>query len=188
MIQDYVQELLSFILGIREYHEAFRPKSQRSQTWARRFWSRSGIAFATIIFFLYQQVGNDVHISFISSEAVAYTVLLIGLLVAAAPLGYLAIRFVFWFFITERYKRDLARRKWPEPLKSTLLLIIEAILIVLSALGLLSHPWYLIPLVFFWSIPVIVFYLILPPFVLWGLGHRTFLTLAQFDDRLERRK
>jgi hypothetical protein len=138
------------------------------------------------VFFLYQQFGHDVHTALISSDFVAYAVLLIGLLQAAAPLCYLAVRFFFWFFITESYKGDLERRKWPDPWKSTFVLVSEAVLIVLSVLGFLSHPWYLVLLVFFWSIPVTVFYLVLPSFVLWGLGNRTFLTLAQFDDRLER--
>jgi len=186
MLQDYVRSLVSLIFGVQEYREAFLLKSQRSQTWPRRFWGRSGIAFISVVFFLYQQLGYDVHIAFLSSEFVAYTVLLIGLLQAAAPLCYLTIRFFFWFFITERYKRDLERGMWPNPRKSILVLISEAVLIILSALGFLSHPWYLVPLVFFWSIPVILFYLVLPSFVLWGSGHRIFLTLAQFDDQLER--
>lgn len=182
MLQYYLQELARSILGIQEYHEAFGLKSQRSPTWPWRFWGRSGIAFIAVVFFLYQQI----HISFISSDFVAYTILLIGLSQATGPLCYLAVRFLFWFFITERYKSDLARKRWPDPWKSTLVLISEAALIVLSWLHLLSRPSYLVPLVFFWSIPVILFYLVLPPFAIWGLGHRTFLILAQFDDRLER--
>jgi hypothetical protein len=138
------------------------------------------------VFFLYQQFGYDVHIFLIPSEFVASAVLLIGLLQAAAPLCYLLVRFFFWFFITERYKRDLARRKWPEPWKSIVVLVSEAVLIIISVLGFLSHPRYLVLLVFFWSIPVAVFYLALPLFVIWGSGQRTFLTLTQFDDRLER--
>lgn len=186
MTQDSVWALVRVILGIQEYQEAFWSKSQRSPTWPWRFWGRSGIAFTAVVLFLYQQLGYDVHISFISSEVVAYTVLLIGILQAAGPLCYLTLRFPFWFFVTERYKRDLTMRKYPDPWKSIPVLISEAVLVVLSVLQFLSHPWYLVPLVFFWSIPVIIFYLVLPPFVLWGLGHRIFLTLAHFDDRLER--
>jgi hypothetical protein len=186
MIQDFVRGLARGILGVQEYQEAFRSKSQRSETWPWRFWGRSGLALAAVVFFVYQQLGYDVHISLISSEVVAYAVLLIGLLLAAGPLCYLTVRFFFWFFITETYKRDLERRKWPDPWKSIFVLMSEAVLIILSVLGFLSHPWYLVLLVFFWSIPVAVFYLVLPSFVIWGLGHRTFLTLAQFDDRLER--
>jgi len=186
MRRNSVWALVRLILGVQEYHEAFRSKSQRSPGWSRRFWGRSGIALIAIVFFLYEQFGNDVHLSFFSSEFVAYAVLLIGLLQAAGPLCYLGIRFLFWFFVTEKYKRDLAERKWPDPWKATPVLISEAVLIVLSVLGFLAHPWYLVPLVFFWSIPIILFYLVLPPFVLWTLGHRMFLTLAHFDDRLER--
>ncbi len=186
MIQDYLWELGRLVFGLQEYHEAFRPQSQRSQTWRWRFWVRCGIAFIAIVFFVYEQFGNDVHIVLLSSDFVAYAVLLIGLLQAAAPLCYLIIRFFFWFFITERYKSDIARSKWPDPWKAIVVLMSEAVLIVLSVLGFLSHPWYLVLLVFFWSIPVTVFYLLLPLFVLWGSGGRTFLTLAQFDDRLER--
>jgi len=186
MMQDSIEALVRLILGIQEYQEAYWLKSQRSPTWRWRFWGRSGIAFAAIVLFLSEQLGSDVHIGLISSDFVADTVLLIGLLQAAGPLCYLVVRFCFWFFITEGYKRDLARGSWPDPWKSILVLTSEAVLIVLSVLGLLSRPWYLVLLVFFWSVPVIVFYLILPSFVLWGLGHRMFLTLAHFDDRLER--
>lgn len=181
MLQDYIRGLARFILGVQEYREAFQPKSQRSQTWRWRFWGRSGIALIAILFFIAQQLGNDVHIAF-----VAYAVLLIGLLQAAAPLCYWILRFFFLFFVTERYKRDLARSKWPNPWKSILMLASAVVLITLAFLGFLSHPWYLALLVFLWSIPVILFYLILPSFVLWGLGHALFLTLAHFDDRLER--
>src|SRR5256885_519808 len=140
MIQDYLWGVARLVLGIQEYHEAFRPKSQKSQTWSRRFWGRCGVAFAAIAFFLCQQFGYDVHIFRLSSEFVADVVLLIGLLQAAAPLCYLIVRLFFWFFVTERYKRDLAREKWPDPWKCILVLMSEAVLIVLSFLGFLSHP------------------------------------------------
>ena len=118
MLQDYVRALVRAILGVQEYREAFLQKSQRSSTWLWHFWGRSGIAFIAVVFFLYQQFGHDVHIAFLSSDFVAYAVLLIGLLQAAAPLCYLAVRFFLWFFITETYKRDLARGKWPDLWKS----------------------------------------------------------------------
>lgn len=186
MLQDYVQALTRAILGSQEYHEAFRPMSQRSPRWRWRFWGRCGIALIAVVFFLYQQLGSDVHLFFLSSEFVAGAVLVIGLLQAAAPLGYLIMRFFFLFFVTERYKRDLSSNKWPDLWRSLLVLISEAVLIVLAASGFLPHRWYLVLLVFFWSFPVALFYLILPAFVLWGFGHRMFLTLAHFDDRLER--
>jgi hypothetical protein len=179
MIQEYVWDLARFIFGVREYREAFWSKSRRGKTWPRRFWGRIGIAVIAIVFFSSQQFGHGFL------EFMAYAVLVIGLAQAAAPLFYLVLRFVFLFFITETYKRDLAREKWPEPWKSMLVLMSEAVLIVLSALGFLPRPWFVL-LVFFWSIPVALFYLILPSFVLWGLGNRMFLTLAQFDDQLER--
>jgi hypothetical protein len=188
MIREYMQNVMHFILGIQEYHEAFKPRSERSRNWSWRFWGRIGLAaFAAIIFFS-QQVGLDVHLFTLTSEFVAYAVLYIGLLQAAVPLFYLIVRFFFWFFVTERYKRDIERRKWPEPWKSAVVIASEAVLIVLSALGFLSHPWYLILPVFLWSFPVAFFYLILPAFVLWGLGHRVFLSLARFDDRIEQRQ
>lgn len=184
MTQEYVLSLARLIFGIQEYREAFQPKSERDPTWFWRFWGRIGIAFIAIVFFVYQQLGYDTHIS---SDFVAYTVLLLGIVQAAAPLFYLVIlRFPFWFFVTESYKRDLERRKWPDPWKSILVVTSEAVLIVLSVLGFVSHPPYLVLLVFFWSIPVTLFYIILPLFVLWGSGHTVFLSLARFDDQLER--
>ena len=136
----FVWEIMRLILGIQEYDEALWSKSQRSKTWPLRFWGRCGIAFAAIVFFLSEQLGADVHLAFLSSDFVAYTVLLIGLLQAAAPLCYLAIRFFFLFFVTERYKGDLARMAWPDSWKSIPVLASEAILIILSVLGFLSHP------------------------------------------------
>jgi hypothetical protein len=186
MLQDYAWGLTRAILGVQEYQEAFWAKSQRSRNWPWRFWGRCGIALIAVVLFLSQQLGSDVHIASLTSEFVAYAVLLIGLLQATAPLSYLVLRFFFWFFVTERYKRDLARNKWPDPWKSMVVIMSGAVLIILSILGFLSHPWYLVLLVFLWSIPVMVFYLVFPPFVLWGLGHAMFVALAQFDDRLER--
>jgi hypothetical protein len=186
---EYIQAMVRFILGIEEYREAFKPKSERDRRLSLRFWVRIATASLAVLFFSTQQLGQNLHLFMIAPEFVAYAVLYIGLLQAAAPLFYLiTLRFSFWFFVTEKYKRDLARRKWPEPLKATLVVASEAILIVLSVLGFLAHPWYLMFLVFLWSIPVGFFYVILPAFVLWGLGNRMFLTLARFDDRLERRQ
>ncbi len=177
-----LQDVMHFILGMQEYHEAFRPRSERDRRWPLRFWGRIGIASLAVLFFFSQQLGLV-----IISKFVAYAVLCIGLLQAAAPLLYLIVlRFPFWFFITERYKRDLERGKWPEPWKSAVVITSEAVLIVLAVLGFLSQPWYLTFLVFLWSVPVTFFYLVLPSFVFWGLGHGLFLTLARFDDRLER--
>ena len=179
---DILQDVMYFILGMQEYDDAFRPRSERGRRWPVRFWGRIGIAALAVLFFFSQQLGFVMVPKF-----VAYAVLCIGLLLAAAPLLYLIVlRFPFWFFITERYKRDLEREKWPEPWKSAVVVASEAVLIVLAVLGFLAHPWYLTFLVFLWSVPVAFFYLVLPSFVLWGLGHGLFVTLARFDDRLER--
>jgi hypothetical protein len=180
---DFLKELVSLVIGIYDYNDAFLAKQWRGRAWFFRFYGRVFVACCAIVLFVYQQLaGNNAPFS----EVVAYSILIVGLVQAAAPLFYLLVlRFPFWFFVTERYKHDLNNRRWPEPLKSGIVVGIEICLVVLSILGFFER-WYIVFLVFLWSIPVAIFYVLLPLFALVVTRSRIVMHLDRFDDRLER--
>jgi hypothetical protein len=66
------------------------------------------------------------------------------------------------FFLTSDYRAALGKGKWYFTRKSALSILLMTMLSVLAASGVLGTGWYVKPVVFLLTMPVALFFIIIP--------------------------
>ena len=154
---------MNFILrswfGEEEYHDAWH-KQLRTTGFYIRFWGRLVIAAAGLCFFAWQQISEPQQ--WWGSDRFATIVLVITTTQAAGPFFYLLFKVTRRVFLTEPYLERLEEGRFYISVKSALCVLLMTILSILAADGLLGERWYVKPLVFLLTVPVISYWIIFP--------------------------
>jgi hypothetical protein len=153
--------LLSAWFGEEEYHGAWHKQAQ-TRSFAFRFWDRLILSFVGLCFFVWQQIIEPSP--WWGSDAFATLVLALTASQALGPLFYLLWRVTKRAFITEHYLKTLRGGRFYVSVKSALWIVLMAILSILAASGFIDIRWYIKLLVFFLTIPVASFWVLIPAF------------------------
>lgn len=145
--------------GEEEYHDVWH---QQAHTWsfAFRFWGRLILSFAGLAFFVWQQIIEPSQ--WWGSDAFAALVLALTASQALGPLFYLLWKVTKRGFLTEHYLETLRAGRFYVSVKSACGIALMSALSILAASGLLGVRWYIKPLVFFLTMPVAWFWVVLP--------------------------
>jgi hypothetical protein len=145
--------------GEEEYHDAWH---KPSQTWSFsfRFWGRLILSFVGLCFFVWQQLIEPSQ--WWGSDAFATIVLALTASQAAGPLFYLLYKVTERVFLTKHYLETLREGRFYVSVKSVLCIVLMTALSILARYGFLGIRWYIKPLVFFLTIPVACFWVLLP--------------------------
>ena len=153
--------LLRAWFGVEEYLEVWH-KQARTWSFAFRFWGRLILSFAGLCFFVWQQIIEPSQGW--GSDAFAALVLALTASQALGPLFYLLWKVTKREFLTEHYLETLREGKFYLSVKSAFGIVLMTVLSILAASGLLGVRWYIQPLVFFLTVPVAYFWVLLPAF------------------------
>ena len=154
-----VTSLLQVWFGVEEYHEIWY---QHSRNWSLlfRFWGRLTLASVGLCFFLWQQIIEPSQ--WWGSDGFGMFVLAFTASQAAGPFFYLLFKITKRIFLTEHYLETLKEGRFYGTRKSALCIVVMTILSLFAILGLIDFRWYLKPLVFLLTVPVVYFWIFFP--------------------------
>jgi uncharacterized membrane protein YkvI len=163
--------LASFLrawIGSQEYYEVWH-KQARTWSFPMRFWGRIVIALTGAGFFAWQQVTQFAQGSGI--ETFTAIVLVLTITQAIGPLSYLLFKFTKQFFVTEDYLDALSEGRWYFTMKSSLCMLSSASFSIFVVSGSLGAQWYMKPLAFLLTVPIVWFWIIIPAFNRFEVKH-----------------
>lgn len=151
--------LLQAWFGEEEYYAVWH-KQLRTWSFAFRFWGRLTLSFAGLCFFIWQQIVEPSQ--WWGSDAFAALVLALTASQAGGPLFYLLWKVTKRVFLTEPYLEALREGRFTVSMKSAFCIVLMTVLSILAADGVLGIRWYIRPLVFFLTMPVAYFWVLIP--------------------------
>jgi len=156
--------LIAFLrawVGEEEYREAWHARS-RTRSFPLRFWGRLALASAGLCFFLWPHIIEPSR--WWGSDGFGILVLALILSQAAGPFIYLLFHVTERVFLTRRYREALHEGTFYVTWISVLGLVLMTILSLGAASGVLGSHWYIKPLVFLLTVPVVCFWLVFPAY------------------------